>query len=43
MNKKVKQPYAPAAFTTRKCSWYSFLLEAERPQGQSAIGRILCQ
>jgi len=25
-------------------SWYSFLLEAEsRPQGHSAIGRILCQ
>jgi len=23
------QPYAPAAFTPRKCSWYSFLLEAE--------------
>ena len=30
------QPYAPAVFTTRKCSWYSFLLEG-------AIGRILCQ
>jgi len=23
------QPYAPAAFTPRKCTWYSFLLEAE--------------
>ena len=23
------QPYAPTAFTPRKCSWYSFLLEAE--------------
>jgi len=23
------QPYAPAAFTTRKYFWYSFLLEAE--------------
>ena len=23
------QPYAPVAFTPRKCSWYSFLLEAE--------------
>ena len=23
------QPNAPAAFTLRKCSWYSFLLEAE--------------
>ena len=22
------QPYAPAAFTPRKCSWYSFLLES---------------
>jgi len=22
------QPYAPAAFTPRKYSWYSFLLEA---------------
>ena len=40
---KVFQPYAPAAFTPRKCSWYSFLLEAESTQGHSAIGRILCQ
>jgi len=23
------QPYAPAVFTPRKCSWYSFLLETE--------------
>jgi hypothetical protein len=23
------QRYAPAAFTSRKCFWYSFLLEAE--------------
>jgi hypothetical protein len=23
------QPYAPAAFTPRNYSWYSFLLEAE--------------
>jgi hypothetical protein len=23
------QPYAPAAFTPKKCCWYSFLLEAE--------------
>jgi len=23
------QPYAPGAFTPRKYSWYSFLLEAE--------------
>jgi hypothetical protein len=29
------QPYAPAAFTPRKYSWYSFLLEAEStPQPQ---------
>jgi len=26
-------PYAPAAFTPRKCSWYSFLLEAELTPG----------
>jgi hypothetical protein len=27
------QPYAPAAFTRRKYSWYSFLLEAELAPG----------
>jgi len=27
------QPYAPAAFTPRKCCWYSFLLEAESIPG----------
>jgi hypothetical protein len=27
------QPYAPAAFTPRKCSSYSFLLEAESTPG----------
>jgi hypothetical protein len=27
------QPYAPAAFTSRKYSWYSFLLEAESNPG----------
>ena len=27
------QPYAPAAFTSRKYSWYSFLLEAESIPG----------
>ena len=27
------QPYAPAAFTSRKHSWYSFLLEAESTPG----------
>jgi len=26
-------PYAPAAFTPKKCSWYSFLLEAESTPG----------
>jgi len=40
----VHHPYALAAFTPRKCSWYSFLLEAGVwPQGHSAIGRILCK
>jgi len=28
------QPYAPAAFTPRKYSWYSFLSEAESTPGQ---------
>ena len=28
---------------TLKCSWYSFPLEVESPEGHSAIGRILCQ
>jgi hypothetical protein len=27
------QPYAPDAFTLRKYSWYSFLLEAESTPG----------
>jgi len=27
------QPYAPAAFTPRKYSWYSFLLEAKSTPG----------
>jgi len=27
------QPYGPAAFTLNKCSWYSFLLEAESIPG----------
>ena len=30
---KVDQPYAPAAFTPRKCTWYLFLLEAESTPG----------
>jgi hypothetical protein len=29
------QPYAPAAFTPRKYSWYSFLLESESTPGPS--------
>ena len=32
------QQYAPAAFTPKKYSWYSFLLEAE---GHMAAGRIV--
>ena len=28
------QPYAPATFTPKKYSWYSFLLEAELTPGQ---------
>ena len=35
------QPYAPAAFTPRKCPWYSFLLEADWTPGYSAAGRIM--
>jgi hypothetical protein len=35
------QPYAPAAFTPRKYSWYSFLLEAQWTQGHSVAGRIM--
>jgi hypothetical protein len=27
------KPYAPAAFTPRKYTWYSFLLEAESTPG----------
>jgi len=30
---RVCQPYAPAAFTSRKCSCYSFLLEADSTPG----------
>jgi len=29
------QPYAPTAFTSKKYSWYSFLLEAELPQTEA--------
>ena len=36
------QPYAPAAFTPRIYSWYSFLLEAESTPGPyTAAGRIM--
>ena len=38
---KVCQHNAPAAFTPRKYSWYSFLLEAERCQSHSAVGRTM--
>jgi hypothetical protein len=31
--RKVVEPYAPAAFTPSKCSWYSLLLEAESTPG----------
>ena len=27
------KPYAPAAFNPRKCSWFSFLLEADSTAG----------
>ena len=33
------QPYASAAFTPRKCSWYSFLLEAESTPGSQCDRR----
>jgi hypothetical protein len=35
------QPYKLAAFTPRRYTWYSFLLEAESTQGHSAAGRIM--
>ena len=35
------QPYAPAAFSPRKFTWYSFLLEAETTPDHSATGRIM--
>jgi hypothetical protein len=28
-----RQPHAPAAFTARKCSWYSFSLGAQSTPG----------
>jgi len=34
------KPYAPAAFILRKCSWYSFLTEAESNPGPNAVTRI---
>jgi hypothetical protein len=33
------QPHAPAAFTPRKCSWYTFSLGADRPQGHGTFRR----
>ena len=35
------QPYAPAVFTSRRYSWYLFLLEAESTQCHGAIGGIM--
>jgi len=32
-------PYAPAAFTPRKYTWYSFLLEAESTPGPQCDGK----
>ena len=40
---KVCQPYAPAAFTARKYSWYSFLLENESPHVAIVRSEGLCQ
>ena len=37
------KPYAPAAFTPTKCSWYSFLLEAELTPGAIMRSEGLCQ
>jgi len=34
------QPFTPATFTPRKYSWYSFLLQANRPQSHSVAGKI---
>jgi hypothetical protein len=31
------KPYAPAAFTPRKYTWYSFLLEAESTPGKDYV------
>jgi hypothetical protein len=33
------QLHVSAAFTPRKCSWYSFLLGLSRPQGHRTVGR----
>ena len=33
------QPYAPAAFTLKEDTWYSFCQRLNRPQGYSAAGR----
>jgi len=35
------QPYAPAAFTPMKYSWYSFVLEAESTPGPSLVLLLL--
>jgi hypothetical protein len=36
------QPYAPAAFTPRKYTWYTFLLEAESIPGSSRGRKDCC-
>jgi hypothetical protein len=36
------QPYAPAAFTPRKCSWYSFPLGAESTPGPWNVRKEMC-
>jgi hypothetical protein len=38
---KVSSPAHRPPSPPRKYSWYSFLLEASRPQGHSAAGRII--
>jgi hypothetical protein len=35
------EPYAPAAFTLRKCSWYSFITEAESKLGHMRLKGLM--
>ena len=37
-----RQPHAPAAFTPRKCSWYSFSLGAESTPGPWCCRQEIC-